>query len=69
MTTERVQRQIDNLLDEVEAALAQRDWAAVHDSASAVLRLDMRSRVVNSEIMTRDVQLLGAVRHIDLIPI
>ena len=28
----RVQCQIDNLLDEVEAALAQRDWAAVHDS-------------------------------------
>ena len=40
MTTERVQRQIDKLLDEVEASLAQRDWAAVHDSASAVLRLD-----------------------------
>ena len=40
MPTERVQRQIDKLLDEVEAALAQRIWAAVHDSASAVLRLD-----------------------------
>ena len=29
----------------------------------------MRSRVVNSEIMTGDVQLLEAVRHIDSIPI
>jgi predicted ATPase/class 3 adenylate cyclase len=40
MPTERIQRQIDRLLDETEAALAQRDWARVRTVASDVLRLD-----------------------------
>ena len=33
MPSERVQRQIDRLLDEAEAAIAARDWLRVRDSA------------------------------------
>ena len=40
MASDRIQRQIDRLLDEVEEAIGQRDWAAVRDTAEAVLRLD-----------------------------
>lgn len=40
MVSERVQRQIDRLLDEAEAAIATGDWAAVGDHARTVLRLD-----------------------------
>ena len=38
MHSERMQRQIDRLLDEAEAALAKRDWAAVRDCAQRALR-------------------------------
>ena len=40
MPSERVQRQIDRLLDETEAALASRDWERVRALAGDVLRLD-----------------------------
>ena len=40
MVSERVQRQIDRLLDEAEAAIATSDWATVGDRARNVLRLD-----------------------------
>jgi tetratricopeptide (TPR) repeat protein len=40
VTTERVQRQIDRLLDEAEAALSVNDWDTVSARAQAVLRLD-----------------------------
>lgn len=40
MVSDRLQRQIDRLLDEAEEAIGRRDWAAVRDSAQAVLRLD-----------------------------
>ena len=40
MLSDRVKRQIDRLLDEVEQAIAQGDWAAVSDQAQSVLRLD-----------------------------
>ncbi len=40
MPSERVQRQIDALLDEAETAIKQRDWAAVREAAEAVLRVD-----------------------------
>jgi hypothetical protein len=39
MTSERVQRQIDRLLDAAEAAVAQRDWAAVRQAATDALVL------------------------------
>jgi class 3 adenylate cyclase len=40
MPSERVQRQIDRLLDEAEAALARREWPRVHDLSQDVLALD-----------------------------
>ena len=40
MPSERVQRQIDRLLDEAEEAISSQDWTAVADSARAALRLD-----------------------------
>ncbi len=40
MPSERVQRQIDALLDEAEGAIKQSDWAKVQERASQVLTLD-----------------------------
>lgn len=40
MPSERVQRQIDRLLDEAEAALAAREWTRVHELSQDVLALD-----------------------------
>ncbi|MDP9236179.1 MAG: hypothetical protein M3P30_02065, partial [Chloroflexota bacterium] len=40
MPSERIQRQIDRLLDEAETALARLDWDGVSARASAVLALD-----------------------------
>ena len=40
MLSDRIKRQIDRLLDEVEQSIAQGDWAAVNDQAQSVLRLD-----------------------------
>ncbi len=40
MPSERVQRQIDRLLDEAEAALSQREWTRVHELSQDVLALD-----------------------------
>ena len=40
MTSERVQRQVDRLLDEAEEAVSQLNWSVVHDRAKAVLAFD-----------------------------
>lgn len=40
MPSERVQRQIDRLLDEAEVALGRLDWPEVRARADAVLALD-----------------------------
>lgn len=40
MPSERIQRQIDRLLDEAEAALGRREWPRVHDLSQDVLALD-----------------------------
>ena len=40
MASERVQRQIDRLLDEAEEALTRFDWDSVRQCAEAVLRFD-----------------------------
>ena len=40
MPSERVQRQIDQLLDEAEQAIRRLDWAAVRARAQAVLTMD-----------------------------
>ena len=40
MPSERVQRQIDRLLDEAEEAIASEDWTEVGTRARSVLRLE-----------------------------
>ncbi len=40
MATERLQRRIEQFLDEAEEAVARLDWAVVRDRATAVLALD-----------------------------
>ena len=40
MPSERLQRQIDLLLDQAEAAIASRDWSVVGEAAHAVLGID-----------------------------
>ena len=40
LASERVQRRIDRLLDQIEEAVDQIDWATVRDRAQAVLALD-----------------------------
>ena len=40
MVSERIQRQIDQFLDEAEQAVVDGDWALVRDRAEKVLRLD-----------------------------
>ena len=40
MAGDRIQRQVDRLLDEAESAIAQRDWATVRDRAHDALALD-----------------------------
>ncbi len=40
MASERIQRQIDSLLDEADQAFAHEDWLTVASRARTVLRLD-----------------------------
>ena len=40
MASERIQRQIERLLDDAEEAVARRDWQAVLDTAQHVLTID-----------------------------
>ena len=44
MASERIQRHIERLPDEVDAVLAKLDWEAMRDRAQAVLALDRDSR-------------------------
>ena len=40
MPSDRIQRQIDFLLDQAEEAIASQDWTTVRNRARSVLRLD-----------------------------
>jgi len=40
MPSERIQRQIDRLLDQADEAIANRDWTAAGEHAQSVLRLN-----------------------------
>ena len=40
MASERIQRQIERLLDDAQEAVARRDWQAVLDTAQHVLTID-----------------------------
>ncbi len=44
MASERIQRQIDRLLDEAEAAIAQHSWTVARDRAQSVLAIDPDNR-------------------------
>ncbi len=44
MASERLQRQIDRLLDEAEEAITRFDWAALFQRAQAVLAMDPENR-------------------------
>ena len=44
MASERIQRQIDRLLDEAEEALNRGEWALVQDRAGKVAALDPKTR-------------------------
>ncbi len=44
MVSERVQRQIERLLDEAEESVSKLDWGVVPDRARAVLGLDPANR-------------------------
>jgi len=43
MASDRIQRQIERLLDEAEEAITNEDWALVASRARAVLRLNPES--------------------------
>ena len=45
MPSERVQRRIDALLDEADAALTARDWRGVAEISRAVLTMDTDNEV------------------------
>jgi tetratricopeptide (TPR) repeat protein len=55
MPSERIQRRVDQLLDEADEAVGRRDWAAVRDAANAVIALDHQ----NQDALTY----LEAARH------
>jgi len=57
MPSERVQRKIDQLLNEAELGIDERNWVAVRDAADAVLALDH----ANQDALTY----LEAARHVD----
>ncbi len=40
MASERVQRRVDRLLDQIEEAIEQRDWSHVRELAQDVIALD-----------------------------
>jgi len=40
MPSERIQRQVDRLLDEAEQAVGERDWALVRERAEGMLELE-----------------------------
>jgi thioredoxin-like negative regulator of GroEL len=44
MASDRIQRQLDRLLDEAEEAMANDDWATVSSRAKAVLAIDPDNR-------------------------
>ncbi len=54
MASDRIQRQIERLLDEADAAVLQFDWEKVRQCAQAVLRLDPRNNDALSYLAAAD---------------
>ncbi len=65
MASERVQRQIDRLLDEAEAAISRSDWAAVRDRTQNVLALDPTNNDAQAFMAAADRALGGPAPQID----
>ena len=63
MASERVQRQIDRLLDQAEEAMGQMAWDAVRDCAKAVLGLDSSNNDAIAFLASAD-QVLGTASTI-----
>ena len=59
MASERVQRRIDRLLDQIEQAMDDLQWATVKDCAQAVLALDADNSDALSFLAAAE-QVLGA---------
>jgi tetratricopeptide (TPR) repeat protein len=57
MPSERVQRQIDRLLDEAEDAIRRLDWPTVRDRATAALALDHENADALTYLASADTQL------------
>jgi len=60
MVSDRLQQQIDVLLDEAEAAIKQLDWRVVHDRAQALLGIDPKNAERLAFLSTADRALGGA---------
>jgi hypothetical protein len=58
--SERIQRQIDRLLDEAEQAMAEREWASVQRSALEVLALDAENADAQTFLAAAEKVLDGA---------
>jgi hypothetical protein len=60
MASERLQRQIDRLLDEAEAAITELNWGLVRDRALAVLGIDPENNEGRTFLATAERALLGS---------
>ena len=60
MAGERLQRQIDRLLDEAEEAITRFDWDALFQRAQAVLAMDPENRDALAFLATAEVAEQGA---------
>jgi hypothetical protein len=54
MPTERIRKRIDQLLDEVDQAIARLDWTEARDRALAVLALDPENHEASSYLAAAD---------------
>ena len=61
MASERLQRQIDRLLDEAEKALESFDWQGLQQRAAAVLALDPNNADASSFLAASEGALGGSV--------
>lgn len=61
MTSERIQRQIDSLLDQAEAAIAQGDWELARERASGALAFDTDNQDARAFLEAADQQLDDAI--------
>ena len=62
MASERLQRQIERLLDEAEQSIAQRDWAGVRERAQDVISIDPENREGQAFLAAAD-RALGATSN------